>query len=295
MQIQQLRYVIKAAETGNFSAAAKSLFLSQPSLSQQILNLEQELGIPLFIRHSKSVTLTDAGEQFVKSAHRIVNEVDQLTENMKKYSLLQSGTLRIGMLWIAGYLKLPKAITDYHKLYPGITYHLSIEGSNTLLNMLSSRDINAAFVISSEKDLQQKDFYYKKIMNDYYMAIVSVQNPLSQKDVLSIQDLDNEPIIMPAKASSFRKDLEQVFSKHGIVPNVLCETSQSDIVMQLAGQNFAIGFSSNSIAQTLKNDSSRVIPLEVSLSRPVYYVTLKELLNYPVIQSFTSFIEALTF
>ena len=90
MQIQQMRYVLAAAEKKSFSAAAKALFLSQPSLSQQILHLEKELGVPLFVRHSKSVTLTEAGEQFVSSARRILNEVDQLSENMKKYSVLEA-------------------------------------------------------------------------------------------------------------------------------------------------------------------------------------------------------------
>ena len=76
MQLQQMRYVLAAAEKKSFSAAAKSLFISQPSLSQQIGNLEKELGIPLFIRHSKSVTLTDAGKQFVIQAQRILNQVE---------------------------------------------------------------------------------------------------------------------------------------------------------------------------------------------------------------------------
>ena len=71
MQIHQLRYVLAVAENKSFSAAAKKLFLAQPSLSQQIINLEKELGIALFVRHPKSVTLTDAGEQFLKSARRI--------------------------------------------------------------------------------------------------------------------------------------------------------------------------------------------------------------------------------
>ena len=64
MQIHQLRYALKVAEKKSFSAAAKELFIAQPSLSQQILKLEQELGIPLFVRHSKSVSLTEAGEYF---------------------------------------------------------------------------------------------------------------------------------------------------------------------------------------------------------------------------------------
>ena len=71
MQFNQLRYVLEAADKKSFSAAAKSLFVSQPSLSQQIMNLEKELGIPLFIRHSKSVSLTEAGEYFVQSARAV--------------------------------------------------------------------------------------------------------------------------------------------------------------------------------------------------------------------------------
>ena len=149
MQIQQMRYVLAAAEKKSFSAAAKALFLSQPSLSQQILHLEKELGVSLFVRHSKSVSLTEAGEQFVTAARRILNEVDQLAENMKKYSILEAGTLRIGMLWIAGYLQLPRVITDYHQLFPLISYQLHVEGSNTLMRMLAARQLNAVFVIIS--------------------------------------------------------------------------------------------------------------------------------------------------
>ena len=78
MQIQQLRYFIEIARTGSMSAAAKNLFIAQPSLSQQISKLEKELGIPLFIRHSKFVSLSDAGEQFLLHAQRIVGEVEQL-------------------------------------------------------------------------------------------------------------------------------------------------------------------------------------------------------------------------
>ena len=102
MQIQQLRYFIEVARTGNISTAAKNLFISQPSLSQQIINLEKELEIQLLIRHSKSVCLSDAGEQFLSHAQCIVGEAEQLAELMQKHSLLQAGTLRIGMLWIAG-------------------------------------------------------------------------------------------------------------------------------------------------------------------------------------------------
>ena len=289
MQIQQMRYVLAAAEKKSFSAAAKALFLSQPSLSQQILHLEKELGVSLFVRHSKSVSLTEAGEQFVTAARRILNEVDQLTENIKKYSILEAGTLRIGMLWIAGYLQLPRVITDYHQLFPLISYQLHVEG------MLAARQLNAVFVIASDDLSDSEDFYCHKIMEDHYVAVMSQANPLSGKDTLCIRDLDGADILMPAKESAFRKDIEQVFARFQAVPNVLCETSQSDIVMQLAAQNLAVGFASRSIAERLLVPGCRIVPLEVSLSRTIYYVTLKELLDTPAVRSFTDFVKSYSF
>ena len=295
MQIQQMRYVLAAAEKKSFSAAAKALFLSQPSLSQQILHLEKELGVSLFVRHSKSVSLTEAGEQFVTAARRILNEVDQLTENIKKYSILEAGTLRIGMLWIAGYLQLPRVITDYHQLFPMISYQLHVEGSNTLMRMLAARQLNAVFVIASDDLSDSEDFYCHKIMEDHYVAVMSQANPLSGKDTLCIRDLDGADILMPAKESAFRKDIEQVFARFQAVPNVLCETSQSDIVIQLAAQNLAVGFASRSIAEKLLVPGCRIVPLEVSLSRTIYYVTLKELLDTPAVRSFTDFVKSYPF
>ena len=281
MQFNQLRYVLEAADKKSFSAAAKSLFVSQPSLSQQIMNLEKELGIPLFIRHSKSVSLTEAGEYFVQSARRILNDTEQLKYSMLKYSSLQTGTLKLGMLWVGGYLNLPQLITDYHDRHPLVTCHLDVE----------ARDLHAIFIIGSEKQLLNQDLYYQKIMEDRYMAVISTDNPLSRRSILSISDLADQKIILPSKASAFRPDLERLFIQNNISPSVLCETSQSDIVIQLASNNLAIGFSSNSIAVRLKNPRCKIVPLEVTLSRPIYYVTHKNMLNYPTVHSFTDFIK----
>lgn len=296
MQINQMRYALEVAKEKNFSAAAKNLYLAQPSLSQQIKNLEKELGITLFLRYPKSVELTDAGEYFITSAQRIINEVDQLTEHMKKYRFLESGTIRIGMLWIAGYLNLSNILTDYHERYPGITYKVKVDGSKKLLEMLSTRAINAAFVISSERELkEQEDFYYHVVNDDYYVAVVSVKHPLSRKKSFSIKDLEGEKVIMPARESAFYQELERVFEKYYVKPQIMCETSESDLVMQMAGKNMAIGFASHSIAKALKTDDFVLLPLNDLLHRTVYYVTLKELMAYPAVKSFTEFVEGYSF
>lgn len=224
-------------------------------------------------------------------ARRILNDTEQLKYSMLKYSSLQTGTLKLGMLWIGGYLNLPQLITDYHNRHPLVTCHLDIEGSKTLFHMLKARDLHAIFIIGSEKQLLNQDLYYQKIMEDRYMAVISTDNPLSRRSILSISDLADQKIILPSKTSAFRPDLERLFIQNNISPSVLCETSQSDIVIKLASNNLAIGFSSNSIAVRLKNPGCKIVPLEVTLSRPIYYVTHKDMLNYPTVHSFTDFIK----
>lgn len=296
MQMQQLRYFLEIAKVKNISVAAKNLYLSQPSLSQQMIKLENELGIPLLIRHSKSVSLTDAGEQFAAHAQRIIGGVDQLTDLMQKYSMAQSGTLHLGLLWIAGYTHLVDILTSYHRLYPNLSYSLKIDGSATLQQLLLNRELHAAFIIGTEEQLRlQPDLYYCKVQDDAYVAVVSVQNPLSQKDILRIEDLKTEQVTMPAPNSSFRKQLEQIFEQHFVTPDIVCETSQSDLVIQLAAHNLGIGFSSRSIAQSMKTKDFAILPLEIALSRSIYYVTLKELLDYPSIKAFTRYVSRYRF
>lgn len=290
MQIQQLRYIKKTAETQNISAAAKELFISQPSLSQQIIKLEKELGVPLFIRHSKCVTLTPAGEEFVIYATRILNDLETLTSNMKLYSTLKRGSLKIGLLPIGGYLGLSNYINDFRKINTDLDISLKIDLSNVLLDKVITREIDVAFIIGSENLNRNKDIFCKKIMEDNYVAVVSRQNPLSNKNKISASDLIGQPVILPSKDSSARKVIDSMFSSQHVIPNIIAEISQSDIIMQLVSQNLAIGFSSVSIASMLHTEELVTIPLTQAITRPIYYITLSDLLTYPTIKSFTEYI-----
>ncbi len=290
MQIQQLRYIKKTAETKNISAAAKELFISQPSLSQQIIKLEKELGVPLFIRHSKCVALTPAGEEFVIYATRILNDLDTLTSNMKLYSTLKRGSLKIGLLPIGGYLGLSNYINDFQKINTDLDISLKVDLSNVLLDKVITREIDVAFIIGSENLNRNNDIFCKKIMEDNYVAVVSRQNPLSSKNKISASDLIGQPVILPSKDSSARKVIDSMFSSQHVIPNIIAEISQSDIIMQLVSQNLAIGFFSVSIASMLHTEELVTIPLTQTITRPIYYITLSDLLTYPTVKSFTEYI-----
>ena len=291
MQYQQLVYVLEAAKEQSFSNAAKKLYISQPSLSQQIIALEKELGVPLFVRHSRSVSLTDAGRQFVASAQRIVNEYDQISSVMNDYSLQKSGTIRIGLLWVADYL----GITDILKLYqsenPGIRYKLQINGSLELLKELEEREIDAAFLIAKENEIGKRtDLYSQEVLRDDYVVVISKENPLSAKEEISISDLREQTIIMPLPNSNLSRQLEEQFRIHKIQPHVLCESNHTSMNLKLAGSNMAVFFCSSYYLGDLAGDKVRFVPLREKMTRSIYYATLRELQEYPLIRSFSEFV-----
>ncbi|MDO4265053.1 MAG: LysR family transcriptional regulator [Eubacteriales bacterium] len=296
MKFQQLRYFIEVARKQSISAAAAELFISQPSLSQQIMSLEKELDVPLLIRHSKSVSLTNAGEQFLVHAQRIVGEAQQLEELMHKHKLLQAGTIHLGMLWIAGYLNLFQIMQDYQKRFPGISFDLKIDGSARLLEKLLKREIHCAFILGTDEQLEQhKDLFFRKIMSDRYVAVASSNDPIAAGDPISLKELNGRRVIMPSTASAFYNELSLWFERYHITPQAVCETSQSDTVIRLAEAGFGIGFSSESIARSLKTRNFSIIQLKEQMIRNIYYVSLKELLDYPSVRSFTRFVTHYSF
>ncbi len=294
MQLSQMRYFLEIAKTGSISAAARNLYLSQPSLSQAIKNLEEELEIQLLVRHSKSVSLTDAGEQFAAQAERIIGSVDQLNDLMQRNSQLLSGRLRLGVPWVAGYLGLFTLLRRYHQAMPGVELLLTVDGSSTLLKLLESRQIHGCFAIATPGELlRYSACSFRKINEDQYMALVPKDNPLSEKEKLSVQDLDGQTLIMPSRNTSFSQQLSHAILSAGITTSTLCETSHSDVVSQLAGEGLGIGFSSTAAYNC--PETCQPVPLAEPIYRTIYYVTLQELMDYPTVQSFTNYVEHYTF
>ena len=294
MQLSQMRYFIEIAKTKNISLAAKNLHLSQPSLSFAIKSLEEELGVALLTRHSKSVSLTDAGEKFASHAEIILGSTEQLGDLMKRHSKLLAGNLRLGMLWIGGYMNLFSLLNKFREKFPDISYELTFEGSDVLMQSLINRRLHGAFVISSKNSLEARDnFYYKEISKEEYVLIVPKNNKLCKKNKISIKDLKDEVIIMPSEKTLLNRQLLMMFQNDGINPKVLCSTSQSDIVGQLTGENLGIGFASSTVAEKICSENCRIIPFDDSakIHRVIYFITLQELIDYPLIKAFTDFLE----
>lgn len=141
MELRQLRYFIKAAELLNFSEAAKASFVSQSTLSQQIKQLEDELGVQLFQRNSHDVSLTEEGLQLLPFAHETVSSADNCVAQMNELKNLLTGTLYIGVTYSFSSI-LTETMLDFSRRYPKVKLHVVYKTMEELMNMLQHRELD---------------------------------------------------------------------------------------------------------------------------------------------------------
>ncbi len=179
MELRQLRYFAKAAETLNFSDAAKCLNIAQSSLSQQIKQLEDELGIQLFIRNYHSIRLTEAGEAMLPFALRTIHEAEACADRIHDLRKLLTGTLNIGVTHSFSPI-LTESVISFMKMYPGIKINIVYKQMNELMELLAKRDID--FVLAFKPIQSLPDVESHILFQNSLSAIVGNNHPLASEE-----------------------------------------------------------------------------------------------------------------
>src|SRR3954451_20647178 len=144
MTLQQLRYVLAAARHGSFSAAAESLYLAQPSLSEQVRRLEEELGVPLFVRVGRGLELTEAGRRFLPEAERVLGAAEHAREVAAEDRELRGGTITFGTFGIAGWYGLGDVIETLPCRHPDVRLRAVGQNSSEVANAVRDGRLSAA-------------------------------------------------------------------------------------------------------------------------------------------------------
>jgi DNA-binding transcriptional LysR family regulator len=146
MTLQQLTYFLAAAEHGSFSAAAESLFMAQPSLSEQIRRLEAELGVPLFVRVGRGLRLTEAGRLFLPNAERTVEAAREAADSVQEVRELTGGTVAFGTFGSAHHYLLVGLIQDFRRQHPGVRVRAIGQNSAEVADAVRDGDLEAGLV-----------------------------------------------------------------------------------------------------------------------------------------------------
>ena len=209
MELRQLRYFVKTAETRNFSHAASCLNIAQSSLSQQIKHLEDELGTQLFIRDSHSLQLTEAGEVILPFALRTIQDAEACVDRINDLRKLLTGTLNIGVTHSFSPI-LTESVISFIKMYPKIKVNIVYKQMNELMELLSNRKLD--FVLAFKPIQTFPNVESHILFQNTLSAIVGKNHPLASKEKVSISELEKYDLALPSKGMQARNAFNNIVS-----------------------------------------------------------------------------------
>lgn len=213
MELRHLRYFIKAAELQNFTRAAEALYVSQPTLSVQIQQLEEELGAELFSRSGRSIKLTETGQVFLKRAKEAIRSLEIGTQEVDALNSILRGHLQLGSMPLYGSRYVSGWICRFNSQYPGVEINYKSQASEDLEEeVLSGRmDLGITIVPPQHSELQ-----YQELFKDEIVCVVSKKHDAAKKKSLSLEDLEALPLVLPSERISATRMLGKYCEGHDI-------------------------------------------------------------------------------
>jgi DNA-binding transcriptional LysR family regulator len=242
MELRHLRYLIAVAEEGSFSAAARILHVAQSAISEQIANLEEEIGVPLFTRQSRKTKLTAPGELFLKEARRILINADRAIHIARRAHGGEIGELRVGFFAGGMGVDLPHLIQAFRKMAPDVQLSLVEMTPTQQWRALIEGVIDVGFTRRLEPEFRTK-LRSEVIKQDPIIAILPRNHPAAPGPV-DLKDLAHEPFIVSSRETSpaaFDKLIE-LCSEAGFSPRIasVCSVWSSVVLMVQAGEGISL-------------------------------------------------------
>ncbi|MCE9614984.1 MAG: LysR family transcriptional regulator [Lentisphaerae bacterium] len=240
MEIHQLRYFQAVARHGTFSRAAKACNVSQPSLSQQILKLEAEIGHALFRRTRRGALLTARGERLLPRAQSLLNELGAIQVEVCDAAGAPGRELAVGAIpTIAPYL-LPSLIDRCLRSSPGLQFRVAEETTDTLLQAMREGRLDAG--LASPPFPGGRDMTVDILMEDELLVTLPRRHPLCRRTVVTVEDVMHHPLVLMKEVHCLSRQTLEVCSRTLSDPFVSVDSSQLDTVLAMVETGLGITF-----------------------------------------------------
>lgn len=284
MELRQLQYVVQIAIEKNFSRAAEKLHIAQPSLSQQLSKLEQEIGVMLFRRSTNSVEVTHAGKLFIDQAQKVLDIVEQMKQEMDDIAHMRTGKLVIGSLPITGSHILPHVLPVFQSQFPDIEVTL-IEETSSNLELLTAQGQTDLTLLSypvgdtslvCEPLIEEEIWLALPAHHQLLTGKMATDCPNDGKGrkipaydkPVRIETLQHENFIILKKGHGFRTITIDLCRHAGFEPNIVFESSNIETVQSLVAAGMGIALVPKMVARSKWSDFvPAYLPLEGQPSR----------------------------
>lgn len=228
LELRQIRYFVEVAKREHVTEAANALHVAQSAVSRQIFNLEDELGVDLFIREGRNIKLTAVGKVFLNHMEQVIHVFDDAAQVVKEYTDPKRGTIYVGFpSSLANYI-LPTAITAFHKKYPKVKFELKQAKYDELKDSVIRGEVNIALIapIPTEKSkLRSTILFTEKIV-----ALLPISHRLASETSVKLNELRDESFILYPEGFTLREMVEKGCEQFDFQPKVLLETSNIESI-----------------------------------------------------------------
>ena len=269
VNLKQMEYALAVAEEGSFTRAAERCHTVQSALSHQVARLEETLGAKLFERTSRRVTLTPAGEAFVRSARIAVSAAQQVAHDVAAACGEVRGSLSVGTISSLTGLDLVELLAQFHQRYSQVDIRLTVTRSESLLDDVRERRLDIAFVgFWPGERLQGVQWHL--LAEEELVAVLPPGHALATNALLSLKQLESEPLVDFPAGTAARRQTDEAFTAKHLQHRVQFEVTTMDLVERFVRRGLAVGLVPARLAQGFREVIS--IPVCDAPKRRLYVV-----------------------
>ncbi len=257
MNLKEIEYIVTIADEGNLTRAAEKLFITPSALTQQLVHLEKDIGMPLFIRSRNGWTPTDAGEIYLKTARKMLNMKRETYKQLQDIAQIQKGILAVGFPPDRGASMFTAVYPAFHKEYPNIRVNVYETSVRRQQQMIAQGELDIGFLTLC--DYQMTDDKHILISTEELLLAVPSIHPLcantdpapsGEYPEIQLELFRHEPFARMYKESTVRSLSDSIFQQAGFSPTVLFETSSFRTILKMIHANLCCGLVPSVYAKT---------------------------------------------
>ncbi|HUL37880.1 MAG TPA: LysR family transcriptional regulator [Thermodesulfobacteriota bacterium] len=260
MNLKQLEVFYLVVKKKSFTRAAEELNVTQPAVTIQVKSLETSLNLRLIQQVGKKMQLTEAGELLYQYGEKIFDLVSDANEKMRDFKKLMRGTLRIGTTKNYARYIMPSLLSEFQRKFPRIKVILDEGNSEDMARSVLEKKNELALISQLNLDRKIKSIFFSTVE---FVLVASPEHRFSQRNSISLRELNGEPVILREKGSGSRTAILRKFQEYGIWPSVILEASSLDFIVGYVKQNRGVSFMFKpDIKEELEKGTLRVVTIE---------------------------------
>ncbi|MCS7460146.1 LysR family transcriptional regulator [Paenibacillus doosanensis] len=262
MELRQLQYFVKVARKQHVTQAAEELHVAQSAVSRQIHQLEEELGVSLFVQKGRNLQLTPVGKLFLHRAEAVLTELERAVIEVREFLDPEAGEIRIGFPHSLGIYLLPTVVAHFREKHPNVKFRLRQGTYNSLIRDVKNGEIDLAF-ISPFPD-QHEHVSGELLLREEMFAILPQGHVLAEYQSIRLEQLRDESFVMFSEEYSLRNIVLEACAKAGFVPRIGFEGEETDTIRGLV----AAGMGVSLLPEMALTEISQLQPAKVRVTDP---------------------------